>query len=114
MTNARNEVSQRDQTGVLKALPKSYRDAPPEIQREWLLGRARQLLLLRKFTIAMGAFLLLLGFARLSNDYVVNAGELLLFAVILIAVVLTVQGLSRTRVRYETLAAIFIENEDVQ
>lgn len=103
---------ERDHAEALRALPKAFRDAPRDIQKEWLLARARQLGLLRAVAIGFVAIFVLLGILQVRNAFVINAAQLLLFAFIIAAAVFAARGLAAARLRYEAYASVFSSDEE--
>lgn len=88
---------------AIRALPRAYRDAPTEIQRQHLNRRAGNYLLLSRLGLLLCAVLLIIVLLALNTAFMVNIPALLLEVAVIVAVFAASIHLRRGSERFEAL-----------
>jgi Flp pilus assembly protein TadB len=96
---------------AIRALPRAYREAPVDIQRNYLNRRAGNYLLLSRLGLLLCAVLLLIILLALNTAFTVNTFALVLEVGVIAAVVAASIHLRRGSERFEALMETLTDSD---
>lgn len=112
MSTANFQIGPPGRDSAIAALPKPFRDAPPDVQRSWFRGRAQQYSMLR--TVAVGFGLIFIAVMLLRAASITTSGGTDIVVSLLAVGISVWMSVALTRARRRSIAFAELFNDEEQ